>query len=134
MRILHYQHDQLGNEFVKEGFCWPGFFFTVAWAFYVKLWALGLATIIFATLMGALIEFVSNYGYPRTEIQLATDKGRAYVLLYFGIMAFFGFAGNTFRANDLQKSRYKFVQEFRSPLGASKKEMESAVKKVKSGG
>ena len=79
--------------FVKQGFCWPAFFFRWVWAFATGLWLEGLAVlgfeIVFATIVGVV-------GFDRIS-SLAIIAGW-YMLL--------GSVGNDLRRWNLTRRQY----------------------------
>lgn len=49
-------------EAVKKGFSWPGFFFSVIWAFLNELWLLGIAGIAILPFTRKIHDFFYNEG------------------------------------------------------------------------
>ena len=43
---------------VKEGFCWPAFFFSVLWALWNGLWLVGLALLVVPAMVGGAIALL----------------------------------------------------------------------------
>lgn len=75
---------------VKEGFCWPAFFFTFLWALWHRMWLTAVA--IFVAEMAAGI--VSGW-------LALTDLGGT--LLSVGIMVFIGCSANDWRRRALDR-------------------------------
>lgn len=92
-----YHHPQLGYEAVKQGFSWPGFWFTWIWAFVKKLPGIGAALLIAVIVLPVLLET------------------REPALVAVGVMGTFvavlavGIGGNTWRENKLIRRGYKLV-------------------------
>ena len=42
-----YTHSNKSYQVVKEGFCWWGFWFGAFWAFYHRIWFLGILIFVF---------------------------------------------------------------------------------------
>lgn len=100
-KFFVFQHPILGTEIVKDGFSWPGFFFSWIWAFVKRLWVHGiviiLATIIFAT--------------PLTHIDLNTSNSAVIAALALNFVPYLvcGFFGNKWRFNNLGSRGYEHI-------------------------
>ena len=73
-----YQHPRSGKyRAVKQGFCWPAFFFFILWAFSRRLYLLGLAmgglflSLLLAEVATGTLSFPVNY--IATTIRLAAQ-------------------------------------------------------------
>lgn len=44
---------------VKEGFCWPAFFFSVVWAVWCRLWLVALGLLVAESVVGAIMAWLS---------------------------------------------------------------------------
>ena len=53
-----YKHPIIGYEAIKQGFSWPGFFFTWIWAFVKKLWADGVILLLVTVILQGLGQVV----------------------------------------------------------------------------
>lgn len=98
-----FKHDVKGYDAVKDGFSWPGFFFTGIWSLYRQLWWL------FGIIL--LVVFVSNL----TEQILINDgmftAGRlvsSMINLSLGFIV--GFKGNQFVVDRLIKQGYIHIR------------------------
>lgn len=69
---------------IKEGFCWPAFFFGPCWAFWHRMWFLALGILAVAILMGV------------AEAILKIDP-MTYGAITVGVMAIIGFSANDWR-------------------------------------
>ena len=81
---------------VKEGFCWPAFFFTIVWAVYRRVW-LGLGVYIAGLFVMAALE-----------ASFASDAGIIY-LLNFAFALYVAAEANDWRRRSLVKRGYKEV-------------------------
>ena len=74
---------------IKEGFCWPAFFFSMLWSLWHHLWlvSLGLAAAYVAT--GVLV------------FQSGSNEAVA-IIITFGIALLLGFMGNDLRRSKLE--------------------------------
>jgi len=81
IRFKVFKHP--GGEFraIKQGFCWPAFFFTFLWAIYHRLW-LAAVVIIALFLLVDLIVSLSNSIMPST----ALSSYKFYVTLAAGLL------------------------------------------------
>ena len=78
---------------VKEGFCWPAFFFLVFWAFWHRLWLVAGSLIAFILVAHFLIVLVG-------ASQVVT------LLIGFGLATQLGYLANDFRRAKLKRNRY----------------------------
>jgi len=71
---------------VKEGFCWPAFFFSVVWSLWHRLWFVAIALvavnlvagiIVFQTGANDVVNFVISFGIALVLGYLANDFRRA---------------------------------------------------------
>ena len=81
---------------VKEGFCWPAFFFTMVWAIYRRVW-LGLGVYVIGLVVMAALE-----------ASFASDQGAIY-LLNVAFALFVAAEANDWRRRSLGKRGYKEV-------------------------
>lgn len=81
---------------VKEGFCWPAFFFGPFWALWHRMWfaCLGLFSVLIA--LGV------------AEAILRLDP-MSYSAVMFGVAAIIGFCGNDWRRNALAVRGWKLA-------------------------
>ena len=82
--------------FVKEAFAWPAFFFTGFWAFWNRMWFIGIALI--------AIELALDAGLASLGIDALT---RGIVLL--GYLVIVGFFANDWRRLSLKSRGYAFT-------------------------
>ena len=78
---------------IKEGFCWPAFFFSLLWTLWHRLWiaALGLVA---ANLVISVLVF-----------QIGTNEAVT-IVISLSIALMLGFMGNDFRRSKLEKHGY----------------------------
>ena len=71
---------------VKEGFCWPAFFFSVVWSLWHRLWFVAVAliavnlaasVIVFQTGANQVVNFVISFGIALLLGYMANDFRRA---------------------------------------------------------
>lgn len=82
-------------EAIKQGWSWPGFFFTWIWCFVKKLYGLGIGLSIFF-LITILMRKVSQ------EMSVLA------FLVRFGVLIWIGSSGNEMRGKKLLENGYKF--------------------------
>lgn len=93
-----YHHPQMGYEAVKQGFSWPGFWFTWIWAFVKKLYGIGVVLLMSLIVLRVLIET------------------RELALVWLGavgslvVVLIVGFQGNSWRENKLMDRGYQQVE------------------------
>ena len=78
---------------VKEGFCWPAFFFSLFWAFWHRLWIVGCGLAAVNILVHLLMVRLGSGQF----ITLAIS---------FGIAVLFGYYANDFRRTKLKQDGY----------------------------
>jgi hypothetical protein len=94
-----YHHPTQGYQAVKQGFCWPAFFFTVIWAFVKKMWGIGIA-------VGGVLLLLSI-------IEAAFEEGGSgggalvMLLIQLALYIFIGLNANDWRRDNLQKRGYE---------------------------
>ena len=81
---------------VKEGMCWPAFFFSFLWAAWHRLW------------WAALALLVAALGVPAVLTALGAN-GAAGVVFAVAIAAFVGGAANDWRARALERRGRRLV-------------------------
>ncbi|HEY7617571.1 MAG TPA: hypothetical protein VH744_12260 [Terriglobales bacterium] len=92
-----YHHPQLGYEAVKQGFSWPGFWFTWIWAFVKKLPGIGAVLLMAVILFPVLME---------TREPALVALGAMGILV---VVLVVGLGGTTWRENKLIKRGYQLV-------------------------
>jgi Protein of unknown function (DUF2628) len=110
-----YRHPIKGYEAVKDGFSWPGFFFTWIWAFVKGLVGMGfllLGAVVVMNILSAAGEETRNPGLSVLSVVL----GLAAVLVT-------GFNGNKWREKALARKGYEFLEKVQadSPEAATSK-------------
>jgi|GEM_PF-2970455 hypothetical protein len=91
----------LGKEFVKDGWSWPAFFFTYIWAFTKKLWLHAfIALISFIT-----VELVIIFAFFPNAVII----NFFFILVGLILEVIFGFKGNNWVFNKLNKEGYEIV-------------------------
>ena len=81
---------------LKEGFCWPAFFFSFLWALWHRLWLVALLLVLASA---ALEAVMSQFG--------ANDTLRGAVTL--GVAVFVGATANDWRRRGLAKKGYRLT-------------------------
>jgi hypothetical protein len=84
-------------EAVKRGFSWPGFFFTVIWAFVKKMWSVGLITIGGLFVIGFMMGLS---GADETTMTVMNNFLSLVVAVVFGVY------GNKLRESNLGDRGY----------------------------
>ena len=108
-----FKHPTQGYEAVKCGFSWPAFFFTWIWAFVKKLWLHGVMFIILTFILTFFETVFDNEGMIGISL--------AFSVLSLVLFFVFGFKGNEWRSNWLQKRGYSYIKtlEASSPDAAT---------------
>ena len=75
---------------IKEGFCWPAFFFSVFWTLWHRLWLVALG-LVAANLVISVLVF-----------QIRTNEAVT-IVVSLSIALMLGFMGNDFRRSKLEK-------------------------------
>ena len=75
---------------IKEGFCWPAFFFSLLWTLWHRLWLVTLGLVATNLLISVL---ASRIGANEAVI----------IIVSFSIALLLGFMGNDFRRSKLEK-------------------------------
>jgi Protein of unknown function (DUF2628). len=78
---------------IKEGFCWPAFFFSLLWTLWHRLWIVALGLVAANLVITALV------------LQIGTNEAVP-IIISFSIALMFGFMGNDFRRSKLEKHGY----------------------------
>lgn len=79
---------------VKEGFCWPAFFFTVLWALWQRMWLVAFLILVVQVAAGVLSTW------------LGLVESAQYALT-LGIMLIVGYGANDWRRHSLARRRYE---------------------------
>ena len=108
-RFEVYSHPMFGWTAVKNGFTWPGFFFTGLWMFVCRMWIgggvvclLGMATPFIAA---ALAEAL--FADEETAFMM---MGLIYLGIWFVLCVTIGWKGNTWRRGTLAKRGFTHVK------------------------
>jgi xanthosine utilization system XapX-like protein len=97
-----YHHPKKGYEVVKQGFSWPGFWFTWVWAFVKRLPSTGVALLVGLLLLRILVD---------------AEQPAFAALGLVGILAMsvgVGFHGNEWREISLRGRGYQLVETIRA--------------------
>ncbi len=105
-----FKHPAGNIEAVKQGWSWPGLFFTFIWAFIKRLWVIGATVLAVAFLAGVVLDSAAS---PSTADALSNVIGIAVSLL-------FGLRGNIWRENNLLSRGFEHVDTVvaQNPEGA----------------
>ncbi|MEN8133173.1 MAG: DUF2628 domain-containing protein [Pseudomonadota bacterium] len=92
-----YKHPILGYEPIKQGFSWPGFFFTWVWAFVKKIWVIGVVLLI-------AVLIANNIGFALTDVGV----GGAFIGLFLTLIPMIsaGMLGNDWRKDSMRRRGY----------------------------
>ncbi len=75
---------------IKEGFCWPAFFFSLFWTLWHRLWLVTLGLVASNSVISVLVS------------QIGTNEAVT-IVISFSITLLLGFMGNDFRRSKLEK-------------------------------
>ena len=89
----HLGHQVVGLMPVKEGFCWPAFFFSVFWAIWHKMWLVAAGVV--------LVNLVAHF-----LIVLAGASQIVSLLVGFGIAILLGYLANDIRRAKMKRNGY----------------------------
>ena len=80
MKTFHvYRHPTQNYEAVKQGFCWPAFFFTVIWALVKKMWGVFSLFLGINILLGLVAAGISD------DAGITNAVGGLILVFIFGI-------------------------------------------------
>jgi len=99
------EHPDGTLQAVKDGFSWPGFFFSGLWLLWHRIWGLGSAALIIGLLVYPI--FPSPRGYIM-GIPYGHRFGAAEIINIF-IMVITGIQGNAWQLDALRKRGFKRV-------------------------
>ncbi len=94
-----YKHPSGLTEAVKQGWSWPGFFFSLIWAMIKKMWAIGVGLLVGFLFLGFLIGAAGGGTGGDAIINLAA--------LIVNII--FGVNGNSWREKNLSSRGFEEV-------------------------
>jgi len=92
-----YHHPQRGYEAVKQGFSWPGFWFTWIWAFVKRLYVIAVVLLVGLVLLRVLVE--------TREPGLVWLGAVGALVVALGV----GFKGNDWRESSLVNRGYQLM-------------------------
>ncbi len=91
---VHFHHRIIGGDrdlvLIKEGFCWPAFFFSFLWALWHRLW------------LAALIVFAASLGLGSVMVFISLDQA-SQVAASLGLSVIVGFIANDLRRWELER-------------------------------
>ncbi len=110
-----YHHTIKGYEAVKDGFSWPGFFFTWIWAFVKGMVGMGFL------LLGAVV--VINVLNVMGQEERSPGLSLLSVLVGLATILVTGFMGNKWREKALTRKGYQLLEKVQasSPEAATSK-------------
>jgi len=94
-RYSVYHHPQRGYRAVKDGFCWPAFFFGVWWALFKGLWPTAFLLLVINAAFGFVTVGLAGV--------LSTLLGGVMVSVFVGLM------GNDWVKSKLWRQGFKHV-------------------------
>ena len=113
-----YTHPVVGHEVVKNGFSWPGFFFTWIWLLICRLWGHGIAVAVFYSVGPFVIFFaggvligltmpISDADLDDADLDAAIGSLFVVVWLLSSVVVnlVVGIKGNQWRRNNLVRKR-----------------------------
>ncbi|MGR9014118.1 MAG: DUF2628 domain-containing protein [Gammaproteobacteria bacterium] len=86
-----FKHPAGEIQAVKQGWCWPAFFFNFIWAMVAKMWGLGVGTLVFFIVLGIVLGLSGG------------EEGGDVLINLISLVAsiLFGVNGNTWREKNL---------------------------------
>jgi tetratricopeptide (TPR) repeat protein len=106
-KFIIYRHPIYGDEVVKIGISWPGFFFGIIWMFSKKLWIDSLALIVSYLCLVLMLSIPFFVGYPSRNAQILINSMGIFLLIFMWFLP--GFSGNFWRERNLSKREYTKV-------------------------
>ncbi len=103
-KFRHFHHPDHGDQSVKVGFAWLGFFFTVFWLAAVRLWKWFWVWVLFLVVGGTVIALGRG---PYLIDQYRDLMYGAGIILNWSFHLIPGFRGNKWRVNSLRKMGYQ---------------------------
>ena len=94
-----YKHPSGTTEAVKQGWSWPGFFFSCIWAMVKKMWGLGVGVLIGFVVLGVIVGAAGSSSGSDTLINI--------ISLIANIV--FGVNGNSWREKNLASRGFELV-------------------------
>ena len=89
-----FKHPAGEIQVIKQGYCWPAFFFSYIWAMVSKMWVLGIGALIAILVLGLVVEI----SIPTNLISI---KNFIINLVAIAISMYFGSNGNQLREKSL---------------------------------
>ena len=90
-----FKHPAGDMQLIKQGWCWPAFFFSVIWAMVSKMWVLGIGSLIGFLVLGAIVDLL----VPQIDMRRNADGFINFIALAVSI--YFGSNGNQLREKNL---------------------------------
>ena len=122
-----YSHPTLGFEAVKNGFSWPGFFFTCIWMLICRMWV-GAIVIVAIYGVGSLAadaialtlgtDDVDTMTFDEAEMIWFISQG-LYALAGFAISVSVGINGNRWRRNVLARRGFTHEKSMQAASAAA---------------
>jgi len=76
-----FKHPTGETQAVKQGWCWPAFFFNIFWAMFAKMWVLGSSLLIAFFILG----FISGLSGESEGIEAIINIASIIVSIVFGV-------------------------------------------------
>lgn len=92
-----YSSPQGQNDAVKQGWSWPGFFFSIIWALIKKMWVLGFSLLVLFLVLGFIEGAIEVSSGEDAALGMAAITG----FLNLIIAIIFGINGNKWREKKL---------------------------------
>lgn len=86
-----FKHPAGEVQVVKQGWCWPAFFFSFIWAMVSKMWALGVGALIGFLVLGIVVDISVPANMQDGIINLVA----------IAVNIYFGSSGNQLREKNL---------------------------------
>jgi hypothetical protein len=86
-----FKHPAGEVQAVKQGWCWPAFFFSLIWAMVAKMWELGVGYLVFSIILGIVVAASDGGDGGETLINIVS----------LAINIIFGVNGNAWREKNL---------------------------------
>ncbi len=96
-----FKHPSGAFEAVKQGWSWPGFFFSYPWAFFKRMWGLGICVVLIFLMLSFIID--TNMG--------GVDGNKMIALLAITANIILGLYGNSWREKNLVSRGFEKMGE-----------------------
>ena len=103
-RFNTYTRSDGKRKTIKNGWSWPAFFFSWAWAFYTQLWSIGFLLLIASAFFTISFSILGEYQHATSG---SKNIGGFLAIVWVAIRIKLGAYGNEWKRNQLEKNGFK---------------------------